>query len=462
MYCLVGFVGASSDPREHSLHPLTLHSLAPSHTVLDRDVATYANTGALGPRWACTESIIHACVKGKGETAATTSHRANPIYRSDFSPKSRIVFCFTRKLTMAGLLFSVLARTSLMHLLARRLWCEERDDPLAWTATTEALENFVFRKLFFHLQNDAVEDARDLELSRHAENLSWLGSEHLSVDWAGHDCGGDWEAAVGSINKLPTTRTPLEKESAFMGCFEQISAALGAIFERMRGEGRGEEEGEKGGAGDGEGEGAGRSARLPTADDVLPAVILVLLRASPKKNICADIEFIRRYRRPRRLHAEVQYFLVTLQSAVEWICSMEGVREMTPAGERGLRGGAIGIAGPQTLPFCHAQSLMISIGSRAWRDGKTRVQSLHRISHGARRVLVRPLWARPTPRTLPHPVTSFTGPREQGGWSPPSGSHRHSATRAPPPRQSPDPPPVAPPTRSRRCPGCNSIAPRRR
>uniref|UniRef100_A0A7S2BQ28 VPS9 domain-containing protein n=1 Tax=Florenciella parvula TaxID=236787 RepID=A0A7S2BQ28_9STRA len=93
--------------------------------------------------------------------------------------------------------------------------------------------------------------------------------------------------------------------------FEAISETLEALFVRMS---------------EGKREAAGR---LPTADDVLPAVIIVLVRAKQSR-ICAHLEYVRRYRRPELLPSELSYFIVTVESANAWIGSLQNLEERTP------------------------------------------------------------------------------------------------------------------------------------
>lgn len=70
--------------------------------------------------------------------------------------------------------------------------------------------------------------------------------------------------------------------------------------------------------------------RLPTADDVLPATIMVVLRANPPR-LLSHLEYVLQYRRPARMTAESHYFLVTLQSAAHFLKDLNGRKiDMAP------------------------------------------------------------------------------------------------------------------------------------
>ena len=116
------------------------------------------------------------------------------------------------------------------------------DSESEWDQTVEGMEGFVFRKIYFHLMGCAdsydVADSvqrRDLDLNRRIEALSWIGSQHLRVDFAGLDHDGDWSVAVGHLHALSSTRTPFEKQKCLVMAFQAISDALKLLFVRIRG-----------------------------------------------------------------------------------------------------------------------------------------------------------------------------------------------------------------------------------
>jgi hypothetical protein len=55
------------------------------------------------------------------------------------------------------------------------------------------------------------------------------------------------------------------------------------------------------------------------ADDLLPIIILVIIRAQPQ-TWWSDIRFIQRFRNPKKLSAEAGYYLTQMVEVVVHIC----------------------------------------------------------------------------------------------------------------------------------------------
>jgi hypothetical protein len=197
-----------------------------------------------------------------------------------------------------------------------------------------------------------------ISLSRRLSVLGWITSTHLGVSWGGLDKPSDWAAASAELASVALCHPPKEKLECLVRCFAHVARSLSALLERVRlanvpigassaaSSAAAHASGPVSPAADDEadGEWATRSGRnfsfsypmapeppplpslpmdLPSADDVLPAVILVLLQADPPQ-LMAHLDLAVGFRSSTRLDPEGHYFSVTVTSAAHFLTDLEG------------------------------------------------------------------------------------------------------------------------------------------
>ena len=90
------------------------------------------------------------------------------------------------------------------------------------------------------------------------------------------------------------------------------------------------------------------AARAQGADDFLPVLVLVLLRAAPAQ-LASNLEYIARFRLASRLVSETQYFYTNLVSAAVRARPLRPARLVlrSPRKRAGVSGDCAGVAVPQ-------------------------------------------------------------------------------------------------------------------
>jgi hypothetical protein len=169
--------------------------------------------------------------------------------------------------------------------------------------TCDQVECFVFRKLSSVLLPQLERDQeRDVIIWRRIESLWWFSSVHLDVAWGGDEADQfDWSPATTKLVELTKVRAPADKIACLLSCFRQVSECLSQLVEQLGGR--------------------SPSKASLSADDILPAVILVLVKANPPK-LFSHVNYALAYQRPTRLDPEAQYFVVTLTSAAQYLLDM--------------------------------------------------------------------------------------------------------------------------------------------
>lgn len=171
-----------------------------------------------------------------------------------------------------------------------------------WEAVTDGLEKVVMTKLagaVFGAHRDAA--ARDAFLARRLAALSFVGFRHMELPPPPAHLLPGWRLAAGCLRAMGGYPAPGDKLACVMNACRALSAAL-ALAAEARGE---------------------RSSGVG-ADDFLPGLILVLIKAAPAR-LYSSVAYMCDYLRPSKLAGEQGYFLTALGSAVAFL------RHVTPS-----------------------------------------------------------------------------------------------------------------------------------
>jgi hypothetical protein len=171
------------------------------------------------------------------------------------------------------------------HPLWRGQTAEELD------ITTEALERYIMHKIYKAAYSPKREDdqRKDCEFAYKVRSLQFVTPDHLDIKYGEHN---DWAFKLASeqLRQLSTYRSPRDKVTCIMNCCMVVCNLLN---DSTDGTARG-------------------------ADDLLPIIILVIIRAQPQ-TWWSDIRFIQRFRNPKKLSAEAGYYLTQMMGAVAFI-----------------------------------------------------------------------------------------------------------------------------------------------
>nr|XP_028964832.1 vacuolar protein sorting-associated protein 9A-like isoform X1 [Malus domestica] len=179
-----------------------------------------------------------------------------------------------------------------------------RDHPL-WAGATdqevdcamEGLEKYVMTKLFSRTFASSPEDAKiDLETSHKIHLLeTFLKPEHLDIPVVLRN-EASWLLAEKELQKINAFKAPREKLLCIMNCCKVINNLL--LNASMS-----------------------ENHVLAGADDFLPVLIYVMIKANPPQ-LHSNLRFIQLYRRQTKLVSEAAYYFTNLVSAKTFILEL--------------------------------------------------------------------------------------------------------------------------------------------
>lgn len=155
----------------------------------------------------------------------------------------------------------------------------------------EGLEKFVTSKLYSTVFGCEDRDAReDAAIDRCIRRLSWMRFDHLDIPEIPE--ADTLDLAAQELKKINRIKAPGEKLVLIINCFRVIISIL---------------------------EYTGKTSQTkPSADDILPLLIIVLVKANPP-NLHSNLEYIGSMRHPSRFVGEDLYAYTQLLSAVSFI-----------------------------------------------------------------------------------------------------------------------------------------------
>lgn len=179
---------------------------------------------------------------------------------------------------------------------AHPLWAGATEDEL--DSAGEGLEKYLMTKLFSHAFGSLPEDAKhDQELSEKMTLVQqFIRPEHLDIQ-PNFQNETSWLLAQKELQKINTYKAPRDKLVCILNCCRVINNLLLNVS-------------------------MATNDNPPGADDFLPVLIYVTIKANPPQ-LHSNLLYIQQYRRQSRLVSEAAYFFTNLVSAESFIKNMD-------------------------------------------------------------------------------------------------------------------------------------------
>lgn len=179
---------------------------------------------------------------------------------------------------------------------AHPLWAGATEDEL--DSAGEGLEKYLMTKLFNHAFGSLPEDAKhDQELSEQMSLVQqFIRPEHLDIQ-PNFQNETSWLLAQKELQKINTYKAPRDKLVCTLNCCRVINNLLLNMS-------------------------MATNDNPPGADDFLPVLIYVTIKANPPQ-LHSNLLYIQQYRRQSRLVSEAAYFFTNLVSAESFIKNMD-------------------------------------------------------------------------------------------------------------------------------------------
>lgn len=179
---------------------------------------------------------------------------------------------------------------------AHPLWAGATEDEL--DSAVEGLEKYLMTKLFNHAFGSLPEDAKhDQELSEKMSLVQqFIRPEHLDIQ-PNFQNETSWLLAQKELQKINAYKAPRDKLVCILNCCRVINNLLLNVS-------------------------MATNDNPPGADDFLPVLIYVTIKANPPQ-LHSNLLYIQQYRRQSRLVSEAAYFFTNLVSAESFIKNMD-------------------------------------------------------------------------------------------------------------------------------------------
>lgn len=170
--------------------------------------------------------------------------------------------------------------------------------------TRMMLETFIYSKCNAHCYKLIQKDMKEtLCLEDRLEVLQFVQPAHLDIQFMQND---EWkdilQKPISLLQSFEHLYSPCQMLRCVLEIFRCVNAALKSRWKDMTQD--------------------GESAKMPGADDVLPALILVLLAAKPKQMEC-HLKFLEEFATQEQLRGEAGYAFTNLFSAVQFIKELD-------------------------------------------------------------------------------------------------------------------------------------------
>ena len=192
---------------------------------------------------------------------------------------------------------------------------DEDNNPNAIAAS---LEIFIYQKVYECCWDMASDQAKDEELKHMVQSLQFVTWKHLDLNCLSaegttreHTNDGyddtyfpidefEWKKILNRINSIDSHWSPTAKIQEMSQVLKDISEVLSSIVHNE----------------------SNKSKTLPGADDILPTLILAIIKAGPEK-LLSNLLFTQYYASPGQLRGEGGYVLTQFQSAIHFILGVD-------------------------------------------------------------------------------------------------------------------------------------------
>lgn len=177
-------------------------------------------------------------------------------------------------------------------------FCNEND----FAKVRRSLHSFVFGQGYDTIWSTIDASQDELNLQRW-KDLDFLNAEHFDIPCLAGRSPDDLEKLlkepISAITSLEQFYSPYEKLQCILKAFHGINASLSLALNQK-----------------------GSSTKLPSADDILPTLILTLLRAKPKA-VASNLAMIEVFGSPDHLRGEAGYAYTNLFGAVQFLLDLD-------------------------------------------------------------------------------------------------------------------------------------------
>ena len=170
-----------------------------------------------------------------------------------------------------------------------------------------SLESFIYAQCDSHLKSimwniDAQE--KDKAWVERLSNLQFVNPTHLEIACLEeNDLEDILKDPIQALLAVSSYFSPYEKLECILSVYRGVNEALAKALNRHR-------------ASDGE------AQKMPSADDVLPAIILVILKAKPSR-LHLDLEIVEEWSPPEYVRGEAGYAYTNLYGAVQFLQELD-------------------------------------------------------------------------------------------------------------------------------------------
>jgi hypothetical protein len=206
--------------------------------------------------------------------------------------------------------------------------CESLKSHVAWKDQSSSMKDLVRRSLdsfvYGHckpildsLQWDGLFQMTEQEWEERLLQLQFVQPTHLEIACLLQKEGSDTVVDLDEILRAPKESllsvdryySPYEKLQRILKMYQGVNAALSTALNYQQQQQE-------------SGEGGGKERKLPSADDVLPTIILTVLRAQPDR-IFRNLQLVEAFCPPEYLRGEAGYAYTNLYGAVQFLHDMD-------------------------------------------------------------------------------------------------------------------------------------------
>eukprot|EP01119_Soliformovum_irregulare_P026248 TRINITY_DN9979_c0_g1_i1.p1 TRINITY_DN9979_c0_g1~~TRINITY_DN9979_c0_g1_i1.p1 ORF type:complete len:587 (-),score=159.24 TRINITY_DN9979_c0_g1_i1:6-1547(-) len=205
------------------------------------------------------------------------------------------------------------------QVMEHALWKDSTEDEL--DSISDGLEKFVMTKLYEYTFVKGSESQENLDLYNRIQEMQFLTPQHLDMGHVRLDVSFD--LACNELKKINGYKTPRDKLVCVLNCCKVIYNLLNKV----------------------------NPEASFGADDFLPVLIYVILRANPQF-LHTNIQYINSFRNPDKMMTEAGYYFTHLVSAVTFIQNLDASvlsiepEEFNQLVEKGREGGSTGTSTP--------------------------------------------------------------------------------------------------------------------
>ena len=172
-----------------------------------------------------------------------------------------------------------------------------------------ALESFLYGQAHGALWSCTVQPTKDQDCLDRCQSLAFLEPKHLDVaclqEEGGESSVPDEKSALptAALLSMEAYYSPYEKLQRILATYREVNVTLQRALNANNSDNNKKEQ------------------KLPSADDVLPTLILTVLRAQPT-SIVSDLQFIETFATSEHLRGEAGYAFTNLYGAVQFLLDL--------------------------------------------------------------------------------------------------------------------------------------------